>query len=427
MSLSYFRKSIAAAFMLLATFIAPLFANHAMAETLGIAAIVNDEVISLYDLNSRITLLITSAKQQDSTALRKRLARQVLNRLIDEKLKMQEAKKLGINVAKKDMEKAFRGMERRNKFPIGGLDSFLSSVGLHKMVLLEQIEAEIAWTRVVNRSFRPRIVIGDDEIDEIVAEIVASKGKPEYLMSEIFISVDKPEAIAEAEALANRLLEQLRGGASFSALAQNYSQSASSAVGGDMGWVHQGQLSRELNIALTKLDDNAVSPPIRTIAGLYILMKRNTRIGKGLVSGDEKVKLHQVFLPLSASATEPEIASQMELASTMAESANNCTDMDKLGKESGSQFSGDLGEVKTSSLPEATRQIVDKLKVSEASAPQRTDNGVIILMVCERTGSSALQSVREEIENRLMNERLEVSARSFIRDLRRTAFVDIRI
>ena len=125
--------------LLLCIFLYPPFA---LSQGLGIAAIVNEDVISNYDLDERIDLLIITSNQKSSVQLRKRLSRQTLNALIDEKLKLQDAKKLGIKVEQNRLEKAFSDLERQNKMQPGGLTKFLESNGISRLAVLNQIEAD---------------------------------------------------------------------------------------------------------------------------------------------------------------------------------------------------------------------------------------------------------------------------------------------
>jgi peptidyl-prolyl cis-trans isomerase SurA len=402
-------------------------ANYSSAQSLGIAAIVNDDVISVFDLKSRLSLLIVNSNLENSAENRKRLSRQVLNQLVDEKLKMQEAKRLGINIPRGAVENAYRNMERRNKLPAGGLDKFLASKGIHKLTLLEQIEAGITWSRAVNRSLSQNIQIGDEEIDEIIAEMNANKGKPEYRLAEIFLPVDNPQVENDVRNLAMRIIENMKTGASFTNIARNYSQSASAAVGGDLGWVRPGQLGDEIDAILPTLEKGTLSAPVRTIAGYYIILTRDVRTGKGLSSSDEKVTLQQAIFPLSAPATKEDIAARMEEIKTRTADIKGCENLDKLAKEEGSPMSGSLGEIEVSSLPEIIQKNLAKLEIGEASAPMPSSDGPIVLMVCGRSGATALQKARKKILNDLTNERLDIAARRRLRDLRNTAFVDIRI
>mgnify|MGYP001373555757 CR=1 FL=1 len=406
--------------MVLSAFLYPL---HTSSQGLGIAAIVNDDVVSVYDLEERINLLIITSNQEDSAQLRKRLSRQTLNRLIDEKLKLQDSKKLGIKIEQSRLEQEFTNIEKQNKMPRGGLNSFLKSKGIDRLALLDQIEASMAWGETINRKFRSRVQISEEEIDDVINDIRKSKGKPEYLTSEIFLPVSNPNQDGEVLSNANRIIEQITSGGNFGALARNYSQSASAAVGGDLGWVRQGQLVKNIDIALSTLKKRSVSRAIRTIGGYHIILKRDERTGLGLPPSKEKVNLRQVYLPLKTTDINGLIAQ----AKSMAARAKNCSAMKKLEAESKSQLSGGLGIIETTSLPAAIQNSIRGLPVGTPSEPTTAEGGVMFLMVCERTGSTALKIIRPKIKQDLLNKRLDITARGYLRDLRLAAFLDIRI
>ncbi len=411
---------------LVALFLA-LNAAPAPAQTLGIAAVVNDDVISLYDLQARMMMLIVTSNQKDTPELRSRLSQQVLNNLIDDKLKMQEAKRVDVKIAPQDIERAYEDMEAGNNLPKGELTKYLNKSGVDKLVLFEQIEASIAWADTINKLFRSQTTIGEEEIDEVINEIKASKGKPEYLAAEIFLSVNDPRQDGEVLNNASRLIELLKGGADFASLARNYSQSASAAIGGDLGWVRQGQLPQEIDKVLISLEKDTISQPLRGVSGYYIILKRGERTGQGLPPSQEKIDLRQVYLPLGAASSDRDKANLMEKAIAMGATAKSCPDMEKLEAESGSPLSGSLGSVDTSSLPPAIQKVVKDLPLATASQPIPADGGIIFLMVCQRTGTSALDIIRPQIMQRLIAERLDNAARGHLRDLRHTAFLDVRI
>ena len=405
-------------------------------DVLRIAAIVNDEVISLQDLGERLSLVLASAGFKDRPESRRRLAPQVLRGLIDEKLKSQEAKRLDIRVASGDMKRALRRIEQQNKVRKGGLKDFLARKGIKLSVLAERIEKDLAWSRVVDRVIRPRIQIGQEEINDMLAQIKAGKGKPEYRVAEIFLPVDHPGNEDEIRVLAERLIQQLQSGSTFSGLAQNFSQSAAAAGGGELGWIRQGQLMEELDQALVNLRTGQTSAPIRSIAGYHILHLLDRRVGSGLAKQtrqDPSISLQQLFLPLSSTANATEVASQTALATTMGQLAADCSDMKRLGAELGTTMSGGLGKVKMSQLPPDIRAVVEQLPIQKSSQPIRVENGVMVLMVCDREPTRKPQvkisesAERARIQRLLLKERLDVAVRQYLRDLRRAAFVDIRI
>ncbi len=396
-------------------------------QTLGIAAVVNEQVISFFDLQTRINLLIGTSNQRNTPENRQRYTGQVLNQLIDERLQMQEAERLDILISDKELERAYGNVARSSKMTSQQLTAFLDSKGIEKEVLIGQLHAQIAWGRTVNRLFRSEISIGNDEVDEIIAEIEKSKGQPEYLVGEIFIPIDRPENIEKNRAAANTIISQIKGGAKFSVLARNFSQSATAAVGGDLGWVRRGQLVAELDNAIAAMADGTLSEPIKTSSGFYILLKRRSRTGQGLGSSNEQVDLYQVYTALPPEPTTADIQAGMDAAAALTAVATNCDDMEAIGKRTNSPLSGRLGKVKTASLPPQTRQLIEKLGRYEPSRPTRSGSGIIVLMVCEREGKMSLSDVRDGIEKNLLNKRLDILARRHMRDLRRTAFLEIRI
>jgi peptidyl-prolyl cis-trans isomerase SurA len=121
-------------------------------------------------------------------------------------------------------------------------------------------------------------------------------------------------------------------------------------------------------------------------------------------------------------------ADQKQALMTQAEAARGkiagCTGLDELAVEIGSPGSGDLGTVKPGDLPPRIRDVVLSLPIGQASAPIEVPGGLSILIVCERTDSGI---DRDKIRDRLSAQRLDMLARRYMRDLRRSANVDIRL
>lgn len=403
-------------------------------ETLRIAAVVNDKIISVYDLNMSLNLVINFSRLPQNNETRQKLAPQVLRTLIDEELKRQEAAKLKIPVKESEIENALRNMEKRNGLDKGKLKTFLANSGINLSTLSNKIEADIGWGKIINRRFGAFIQISEEEIDENLADIKNNKGKQEYRVFEIFLPVDNPEREREILNLANRLIQQAQSNSRFRALAQNFSKSPTAERGGDLGWNRAGQLGGKLDNVLAGLKPGQISKPIRTEEGYYILFLQNQRIAKGLSGGEESspiVNIQQLFLPLDKGVTPTQVADAMEGARLFGEKAKSCQDLDKIAKDLGSPLSGNLGDIKTSALAPQQRNLVRGLPLLKASLPVRTADGVMVLMVCKRTetknpelGESAQ---REAIANKLISDRLGLAARQHLRDLRRAAFVDIRL
>lgn len=243
----------------------------------GIAAVVNDDIISMSDLSARLQLALVSSGLPGTAEVRQRLTPQVLRSLVDERLQMQEASRANIAVTDKEIDDAFGRVAEQNQMKRDQLEKMLASQGVPRSALESQIRATIGWGKLVQRRLRPSIEIGEDEIDAVLRRIEANAGKPEYLAAEIFLAVDSPEREEEVRRLADRLVEQIGQGASFPAVARQFSQSAGATNGGDLGWVQQGQLPDELDSALRDLRPGQASRPIRSLTGYHILLLREQR------------------------------------------------------------------------------------------------------------------------------------------------------
>lgn len=393
----------------------------------SIAAVVNHEVISVFDLLERMKLVILSSDLNDTPETRQKLLPLVLRSLIDERLQLQEAARLDIRVSDAEIQRALKQIEHDNKIQEGKIDEFFAKAGVNTATLVAQVRASIAWGKVVRRRIRPTIDIGDDDIDEAFARVEANLVKPQNLLAEIFLAVDSPTKENEVESVAKRLVQEIRGGANFPALARQFSESATASSGGDLGWVAEGELGSELDAALKPLKPPALTEPIKTPGGYYILLLRDRQIPAETGGGGVTVHLYQVYFPLSPNATKQEVAEQMKLAKSRQAQAKTCNDMAKLGDESGSTLSGDLGEIHLKELPEDLRKVVEPLAVNKPSNPLQRADGIVMLMICDRKVQESKLPTRDEVADILLRQRLELQADRYLRDLRSSASVDTRI
>ncbi len=394
--------------------------------TQGIAAIVNDDVISRFDLNARIRFVIFSSGLPNNQKSYQRLKRQVLTSLINERLKLQEAKQRKIKVSRQQIGAAIENVEKRNKLPTGGLRSKLRQNKIDILSYERQIESQLAWNQIIRREAFKSGLIDPKSIDQQIRLIRANKGKPEYLVAEIYIPFDAADTAIGVKNLAERIKAQIRQGARFANLARSFSQSASAARGGSLGWVREDQLDPELAAVVRNLGPGELSAPAKGADGYYLLKLQNKRIASGLPEGDAVVSIQQIFLPLGRDAQDSVVQSKLNLARSIAARAQNCEDMEILGEETGPSGSGKISNIKLSSIAPNLRQLAQKLEINQASAPVRTETGLLVLMVCSRKSNMNEQSIRQRIAESLSEQKAELVSRRLLRDLRRSAFVDIR-
>ena len=264
-------------------------------ESIGIAAVVNNEAISIPDLVARIDVAIVASRLRASEDLRRQLAPQVLRSLVDERLKVQEAERLGLTATEAEMATARRSIEQRNGIAAGGLDDFLQRQGLSVATVTDQLRAEILWSKLVRGRLGAAVSVGEGEIDEALAQLEANRGRPEYRVAEIFLAVESREQESEVRAAAESLFEQLKAGAKFDQIASQFSQSATAAVGGDIGWVLEGELPDEIEAVLARMEPGRIAPPVRTFDGysIVLLIDRRTVLSDAPAAGPDREAIRQ--------------------------------------------------------------------------------------------------------------------------------------
>jgi peptidyl-prolyl cis-trans isomerase SurA len=400
----------------------------AIAET-RIAAVVNDEVISVADVTSRMKMVMLSSNLPDTPETRQRIAGQVLRTIVDEKLQMQEAKRQNITATDDEIKKAVAQLAKQNNMPPEQLEQILKANGIERSALIDQLTASIVWTKLVRRLVSQTNVVSDEEIDYALKRAEETVNEPQSRVAEIFLAVDNPQQEDEVKRLAERLTEQMKQGARFSAIAQQFSQSATAAVGGDIGWVRPDQLSPELGKTVAQMKPGELSPPIRTAAGYYLLLVLDRRSGRSGGTEDNLLHLVQIVFPLPAQPTDAMRRAAITEAQSAKAAAKNCEDLLKIGKEKGSPQLSSEGRIRSDQISPAMRSLVLALEPGQASQPIVQKNGVGVIMTCEKPAPPPTATVptREEISESLMRQRLDALARRYMRDLRRTAFVDVRV
>ncbi len=394
-----------------------------------IAAIVNDEVISAYDLQTRLDLVLFSTRLADTPEVRQRIGAQVLRALIDERLQLQEAAKQNISVTDRDMQLAFENIEQQNNLPKGKLDDFLKQNGISKDSIVSQVKASVAWNKLLGRRIRPRVTIGEDEIDEVLEHIRSRQGQTEYLLGEIVLPVDSPDEETNVQRTAERIADQVSKGARFDAIARQFSQSATAAVGGDLGWVHEAELDPALRSVISGMSPGKITEPIKTVTGYRIVLLKEERKIAHAGTSEVTVDLQQLVLPLPPSAEKTDIESQIDLAKTIQTTASGCPDFARLAKEVGSPTPPGLGKFELAKLAGPIRSAVQDLPAGKISEPVRMTDSVMLLMVCSREGGQTKVELpgRDQIGDQLLQERMSLMSRRYLRDIRLAAVVDIRL
>lgn len=230
---------------------------------LKIYALVNGQVITSNDMQSRINAFILTTGIPYNNKTKSMITNKVLQAAIDEKLKIQEAKKNNIVISQKELTNAIRNFEKSNGMAHGQLDQILREAKVSPKVWVTQIEADLAWKKLISMKGYNKISVGEYEIKRAFDDVKKDMKTKKYMLSEIVISKKDAKDIQQ-------LSEVLRQDPRFELYAMQFSQSPSAANGGRLGWVLQGKLPSTLEKAVLKLKTGEVSDPISYGSDYYI-------------------------------------------------------------------------------------------------------------------------------------------------------------
>lgn len=404
----------------------------------GIAATVNDISVSEFEVRQRMALFLATAGLQPNDEEKKRIRGQILEQLENEKLQLQEAIKKHITVAPAEVDNQINHMVTDNHLTIEQLRTVLANAGSSEQALRTQITAQIAWEKTVSQEYQDRINITPADVDAELARYAEGADKPHYLVSEIFFPVDNPDKDAEAHKTALSVEEQLKSGGNFALVARQFSQSPSAASGGDIGWVHEGQLAPELNAALTKMTVNSLSPPIRSIGGYYIISLRarqeplGTKIAtpqEAATGPDSTLPLARLLLPVGADPSKDVIATAMKIATNLRNAYSGCEMLEKIPAQISGAVYMNLGNMKLGDLSPEIQKALAATHSGEAAMPFVSEAGIELIGRCDKkivVQTAYVMPTRQDVENQLFQQQISAMARRYMRTLRRGVDVEVR-
>ncbi len=395
-----------------------------------IVAVVNGDVITTGDVTNRGKLFALSTGLPVTPEVLARLRPQVAKQLVDERLRLQEVQRRRINVSDREIATAIEEIEQRNGMPKGALGGSLRGQGVALRTLIDQVRVQLGWTRVLRQELGAKAEVTDADVAEQVRIFKDQIGRPEFRVAEIFISVDDPGKSADARRFADAVIAQLRAGAPFAVVAAQFSQSQTALQGGDLGWVRASQLDPEIANVVREMPPGAISNPVEVPGGISIVTLRAKReIGRDQSTA---MSIRQVFFPfvgaLNPAAPTDQQRKAVEQAQAVTRSAKNCKDMEEANQRAGTVRPSDPGEVRLETVGSAPlRTLLAGLAVGVPSKPVIATEGAAVVMVCSREARAAAAPTKEEVSERLLQERVELTSRQLQRDLRRRAVMDERV
>ncbi len=234
-------------------------------ELSRIVAVVNDELISIYDLSARVRFTVATLGMPEDPAEQDRLVVEVLESLIDERLKVQAAERLAIEVSGAEAEGAYARLAQTFGLNADEFGRTLREQGISDLTVWSKIDADLRWGQIIQR----RAIVSASDVDQEMMSIRAAEGQPEYRIRRIVLLAGNDEERIAARTEAGRLLEELGAGTDFGLLALRHSQGLPDPPEGD--WVRGDAVDPALAAVLAQMQDGEVSEPIDTPGAVYVV------------------------------------------------------------------------------------------------------------------------------------------------------------
>lgn len=387
-----------------------------------IVAIVNDELISLYDLKQRMMLMaLSGANQRDDQYLQS----QAMSGLIDDRLKLQEAAKYDALLSDLELANSFGRYAGQFNLDAEMLEVRLNEAGVQKDSLIAQLKGVLAWNNVVGGLLEPLVNITDDEVLNYIDTLERDKGKFEYQISEIFIlTTDNAQREENAE-VAKIIHNQLIEGGIFSAIAQQVSQSSTAAVGGDMGWIMENEIPSEIRDLIPSLDIDEITEPILTEEGIYIIKLTNRRRILTLDENDIRISVSEMLFDKGDGSEEVKNALYEKNSATL-NRTDNCELLEENAETLNASGFGDIGIFNVGEfIPELKEELLN-MEIGNGSSLYETENGFRSYILCSKEIPEVTLPEFDAVLENLTQTRVQLIARRHLRDLRRDAIVDYR-
>jgi len=397
-----------------------------------IVAVVNNDVITQFDLNDRMRIVMQQLRKQGTQLPPQEvLEKQVLERMITDRVQLQFAKETGIRVDDLQLDKTLQRIAQGNNMSLDAFRNALEKDGVSFAKFREEIRDEIILGRLREREVENRITVSDSEVENFLASHAAQPGgEDEFNLAHILIRVPEqasPEQVQNRRARAEKARSELSK-ADFSQVAASYSDAPDGLQGGVLGWRSAGRLPSLFLDAVSTLKPGEISGVLRSPNGFHILKLLDKR-SKGGAMVVQQTHARHILIKTSEIVSEADARNRLMQLKERLDNKADFAELARLHSEDGSASKGgDLGWLSPGETVPEFEHAMDALKPGEISAPVKSSFGWHLIQVLGRRTEDVSKErqalmARQEIRARKADEAYE----NWLRQLRDQAFVEYRL
>jgi peptidyl-prolyl cis-trans isomerase SurA len=399
----------------------------------GVAAIVNDGIVLRSELRIEIDRIVKRLSAQGTpTPPERTLAKQVLERLVINRIELQRAERVGIQVSDETLNSALANIAQRNSISLAQLPDMLAKEGIDYQSYRSEMRDQIVMEQLRQRDVLAKIIVTPREVDEYLAREAGKPGlNQEYQISQILVAISPaatPEQVAAAEKKIDDIARRLKNGEDFAKLAVAYSDGQQALEGGSLGWRKGQELPTLFADLVPGLQKGQVSEPVRSASGFHLVKLDDRRGGEPIV--EQQTHVRHILVTTTA-ILDDDAARQKLLAirERIAKGDDFAAVAKAASEDPGSaKEGGDLGWMSVGGFAPEFQAVCDKLQVDELSEPFKSRFGWhIVQLLGRRMQDTTEETKRQQAAIAVRNSKLGEETEIWMRRLRDQAFVDYRI
>lgn len=412
----------------------PVFAAPvAPVEADRIVAVIGDDVVTYVELRTRLAAALKQLQKQ-GTPLPPQdvLERQMLERLIMERVQLQYARDSGMRVDDSQLEQAIGRIAAGNQMTLPQFRAALEKDGVQYAQFREEIRNEIVTVRLREREVDSKLIISDGEIDNYLANQAATGGgREEYQLAHILMRAPEsasPEQLQKLRLRGEQALKRAQAGENFAQLTAAFSDAPDALQGGDLGWRPLDRLPGLYAEAAGRLQSGQVSELLRSSAGFHIVKLLNKRGGSGPVSVQQTRSRH-ILIRINEVVSEAEARRKLETIRERIVNGVDFAEQARLNSQDGSAAKGgELGWLNPGDTVPEFERAMDALKINELSQVVQSPFGMHLIQVVERRERDVSEERQRGVARQALRERkLDEAYQDWLRQLRDRSYVENRL
>lgn len=397
-----------------------------------IVAVVNDEVITRFELDDRYARAVQQL-QSRNTPLPPRavLEKQLLERMISDRVQLQFANQTGIRVEGPLLDRAIARIAAQNNMSLEQFRAALEKEGIPFAKFRDDIRNEIVLSRLREREVDNKVTITESEVDAYLENQARQGQEDEYNLAHILIRIPEgatTEQIQQLRARAQKVLDQLNAGADFGQVSASYSDAPNALEGGAMGWRRNSQLPSLFAQALANLQPGQTSDILRSNNGFHIL-KLNDKRGQNVTLVISQTRARHILIKTNELVSETDARNRLlQLRERLENQAAKFEDLARqYSDDSSATKGGDLGWLSPGETVPEFERAMNALKLNEISQPVQSPFGFHLIQVVERRNQDVTQERQRLLARQSLRERkIEEAYEEWLRQLRDSAYVEYR-